>query len=527
MRAFPRSLAVLAVAVLAVAVLAVAVLPVAASAQSGGRALELKDLLGWKSTRSPVLSNDGRYLAFIVAPNEGDAEVVVRSTAAGGKEWRFPAGEPPAPVGGGGPPGGGGATPVNAALSISGNSRWVAYLVYPKAADAKRQRRDRRPIVPTLEVRPLGDDSNKKTEFDRVRSYRFAGERSDWIAVHHASPDAAQGGAGAAAAPAPQGGTTLEVVNLAEGAPTAIGSVGEFAFDASGSWLAWTVDAPGQLGNGVQARELATGILRGLDGRKAIFRRLTWADTGDAVALLRGIADTAAGDTTWTALGWSGVAGKGQRAVTIDSGTAGLAKGIVLSGERAPKWNDAQGVLMVGLRAARAAKSREPLGPISGPSAPAPGAGNAGITTAAANDEDTPSLVLWHWKDPRLQSQQQVQEGADKSFSVLAAYHVADRTLVPLSDTTMRTVTVAPAERWAVGFDDTKYATRASMDGYAFRDLYAIDVKSGARTLIARKVRNHSGGGANTTFHGTARATPGTTTAGGTRTSSRRAAHAT
>ena len=57
---------------------------------SAGRQLTLNDLLTWKGIRSPALSNDGRWFAYILAPNEGDAEVVVRATAAGAKELRFP-----------------------------------------------------------------------------------------------------------------------------------------------------------------------------------------------------------------------------------------------------------------------------------------------------------------------------------------------------------------------------------------------------------------------------------------------------
>ena len=40
------------------------------------------------------LSNDGRWFAYQHAPNEGDAEVVLRSMQ-DGKETRIPIGEPP------------------------------------------------------------------------------------------------------------------------------------------------------------------------------------------------------------------------------------------------------------------------------------------------------------------------------------------------------------------------------------------------------------------------------------------------
>ncbi|MBX9927733.1 MAG: prolyl oligopeptidase family serine peptidase [Gemmatimonadaceae bacterium] len=465
------------------ALAATACLLVAPLAAQAPRQLELKDLLGWKSVRSTVLSNDGKWIAFVTAPNEGDAQVTFRGTTAAATPQSAEIGELPAPAGGFG-----GGTPT---VTIAGNSRWVAYLVYPKATEAKRLRRDRRPVVPKLVVQQLGGAA--KFEFERVRAYRFAGDRSDWLAVQHAAPDAPAGGA----APAATTGSTLELINLNEGIPSTIAAVGEFAFDASGSWIAWTVDAPGAVGNGAQLRELSTGATRALVGEKAIFRRLTWADTGDALALLRGVADTAVGDTAWTVHGWAGVSGRAARAVRVDKGAKAVRSGLVVSGDRAPKWNDAQSLVLFGLRAARPPKPREQLVPVTGASAPAPGAGNAGITSAAPNDEDTPSLVLWHWKDPRLQSTQQVQENADKSASYLAAFHLSDSAVVQLGDEKLSTVLVAPKERWAVATDDSPYATRASMDGFQFRDVYAIDVRTGARRTIGTKVRNYGFGAGN------------------------------
>ena len=79
---------------------------------SAGRQLTLNDLLTWKGIRSPALSNDGKWFAYTIAPNEGDADVVIRPTAAGGKEWRFPVGDA---TGGGGRGGAGG-------VGMSGNN---------------------------------------------------------------------------------------------------------------------------------------------------------------------------------------------------------------------------------------------------------------------------------------------------------------------------------------------------------------------------------------------------------------------
>lgn len=455
----------------------------AAAASAAKRALSLEDLLSWKGIRNPTLSNDGRWMAYVLAPNEGDAEFVVRSTAAGAAETRVAIGEPPSGFGGA------------AGVAVSGNNRWVAYTIYPKAEDARKARRDRRPLVTKVGVIELA--TGTKREFDRVRSFRFAGDRSNLLALQLMPPDA-PAGAGGGAAPAAGGaanGSVVTLIDLAGGTPITLVGVGEFAFDAAGQFLAYTVDQRDQLGNGVQLREIATGVVRALDADKAQYRRLTWADSGDALAVLRSVADSATKDTLTTVLGWSRLGSRTPVAVTINERSAGVTGGLVVSADRAPKWSDAQGTLYFGLREPRPAAPPSTAPPVgAGANAPAPGAGAGGQVAPARQDEETPSLILWHWKDPRLQSAQQVQESQDKSFSYLAAWHVASPKVVKLADDAVRTVTIARNDRFGLGADFTPYERQASVDGRTLRDLYAIDAITGARTLIAKELQNPGGG---------------------------------
>jgi acetyl esterase/lipase len=273
-------------------------------------------------------------------------------------------------------------------------------------------------------------------------------------------------------------------------------SIGEFAFDESGQYLAYTIDQRDMLGNGVQVRELATGVVRALDGDKALYRKLTWADSGDALAVIRSVADSASKDTLSTILGWSHVASKTPTLVAISEKSAGVTGNAVISADRAPKWSDAQTVLYFGLREPRPAPPALTGAPIAGgPGFPAPGAGAGGQVAPARQDDETPSLILWHWKDPRLQSTQAVQESADKSFSWMAAWHVASPKVVQLTDDNLRTIGMGYGDHYAIGVDFAPYERRASVDGRQLRDLYAIDVTTGARTIIARALQNPGGGG--------------------------------
>ncbi|MDZ7631994.1 MAG: prolyl oligopeptidase family serine peptidase [Gemmatimonadaceae bacterium] len=443
------------------------------------RPLTMEDLLSWKGIRVPTLSNDGRWMAYVLAPNEGDAEFVVRGTAAGANDTRIAIGEPPA------------GAAAAAAIAISGNNRWAAYTIYPKAEDAKKARRDRKTLPTKVGIIELATGTRR--EFDRVRSFRFAGDRSNLIALQLLPPEAP---AAAAGAPAAAGGATVMLVDLTGGAPITLAAVGEYSFDEAGQYLAYTIDQRDMLGNGVQVRDLASGVVRALDGEKAMYRRLTWADSGDALAVVRSVADSASKDTLSTILGWTHLSMRTPVRVAIDEKSAGVTRNLVVSADRAPKWNDAQTVLYFGLRELRPAVAPSTGAPLAGGGrAPAPGAGAGGQVAPAKQDDETPSLILWHWKDPRLQSAQQVQETADRAFSYLAAWHLAAPKVVQLSDDNVRTVTVGFGDRWALGADLSPYERQASVDGRQLRDLYAIDVNTGARTIIAKGLQNPGAGG--------------------------------
>ena len=490
-----RAIAALVLAVLGLLVAAPAAAQIAPAAPAAGtkRALTMEDLLSWKGIRNPTLSNDGRWMAYVLAPNEGDAEFVVRSTAAGATETRVAIGEPPAGFFGAG------------GVAISGNSRWVAYTVYPNAEDAKKSRRDRRTLATRIGVIELATGTRR--EFDRVRSFRFAGDRSDVLALQFMPPDAPAGGAaggtaggaagnatGTAAPGSAPNGSVVQIVDLSGGTPLTLVGVGEFAFDAAGQFLAYTLDQRDQLGNGVQLRELATGVVRALDSEKALYRRLVWADTGDALAVLRSVADSATRDTLTTVLGWARLTSRAPTSVTIHERSAGITAGLVVSADRAPKWSDTQGTIYFGLRDPRPAPPASTAAPVgAGANAPAPGAGAGGQIAPARQDEETPSLILWHWKDPRLQSAQQVQEGQDRSFSYLAAWHLSAGKVVKLTDDAVRTATVGSGDRWALGADFTPYERQASVDGRTLRDLYAIDALSGERHVIAKSLQDPGG----------------------------------
>ena len=488
--------------------------PPASMQQSASRRpIELQDIIDWKAIAATTVSNDGQWFAYRLGPGEGDAQVVIRSTRTG-KETTFEIGEPGG--GGGGPAGGGPAAAAGggaASLDFSEDSKWVAFTTYPKRAEAQRLRRQRRPVQNGVTIVNLA--TGEKHEYAKIRRFAFSGDSSTWIALSRypaqttpgggegAGPAAGGGGrGGGGAAPAAGGpsdrprGTDLILRELATGHELSVGNVGDFAFSRDGKMLAWTIDAQDKAGNGIQLRDMDRGTVSVLDSGNAVYERPTWTEKGDALAVLKGTDDRSLRDRRYAVVGFTAVAGNAPQKTVYDPATdKGFPEGMTISGNRAPQWTDNRDAILFGIHiprprdAAAGARDTESGDQREGDDRPAPNSNN----NDAPNTDERVDLVLWHWLDSRLQSQQEVQEGADRSFSYLAEYRVQPKKFIRLADEDVRSVQVGRTERWAIGQDAREYELFGNLDGRRFQDVYVIDMATGARRLALKRVRWFNG----------------------------------
>ena len=477
--------------------------PAAKSQDAAKRPIEIADVIAWKTLGAPALSSDGQWFGYRLAPQEGDAEVVLKQVR-GSRELRFPAGEQPqAEAGGGGRGGAGGAA---AGLAFSEDGAWAAFTSYPTRTAAQRLRRQRRPIQSAVTIVNLAN--GEKQEYPRIRRFAFSGESPAWIALHRFGADAPAGGGGGAApagrgaaaaggagasAPERPRGSDLILRELASGSELNVGNVAEFSFRRDGRLLALSIDAADQAGNGLQLRNMTTGAVTPLDSGKASYERLAWTTKGDALAALKGTEHAGFRDKFYAVVGVTGVDGASQAKVIFDPAKdPAVPKGLSISPNRTPIWTDDLQAIVFGLYEPRpkdvgAAADDEADAPADGPA----GRGDSAQSTAADEKVD---LVLWHYKDPRLQTQQEVQEARDRAFNYVAEYRVASKKFIRLADDAMRDVTVSSKQsRWGFGTDDREYELMGSLDGRRHQDVFAIDLETGARRMIVPHLRYFSG----------------------------------
>ena len=455
------------------------------------RPLELRDALAWKRVASPAVSPDGKWFAHKLTPNEGDSEVVLRRLE-DGQEWRFPAGESAAAMAAG--PMAPGMIPPSE-LVFADNSRWFAFPIAPGFRESQRLKRERQPLQSRVALIDL--ESGKKIEFEKIRRFAFSGEQAGWIALHRygaeppPGPGASPGSGASGGRTAERAtGTDLILHELATGHQFNIGNVADFAFNHSGSWLAWTIDAAEMMGNGIQARNMETGAVLPLDNDRAVYRGLNWTEKGDGLAAVKGFEDKGYSEKLFQLVGVRFTQERLRKLIWNPLEEKTFPAGMTISPNRNPTWTDDLDAILFGIHEVK--KKKPPVAGKDGKEGePPPSAAMANASAPRSSPEEPakPDLVLWHWQDQRLQSQQQVEEPRDRNFSYLASYRVAEERFLRLADERLRTVTPAPHQRYGIGLDTRAHERMGNLDGRRYQDLYRVDLLTGERQLALPKNR--------------------------------------
>ena len=438
------------------------------------KALTFADTAIWRNITAAALSPDGAWFVHRVGAQEGESEVIVKATK-GDKEYKFPAGA------------------AFGQTAFSADSQWLAFTVVPAnrpSATPPPMSAARRPSPKVVLVKLATGD---KSEFEGVRSFAFNGDAATHLAMRKAPSEASAGPTSPIPGPPFPGlltggipigptGTDLIVRELASGTELNLGNVADFAFNKSGVWLAMTIDAAGQLGNGVHLRDMKTGVLFPVDTGKATYQSLSWNEAGDAIALLKGVEDKSVEGKVYSVLGFTEIGPATKKVVYDPKADATFPKGFGITANRSPAWTDDLGGLMFGIseqKKSEEPKKEEPKKDAPPAVAPTPRPAVAG----------KPDLVLWHWQDERLQSEQQVQAGSDKLANFLCVYRVKEKKLIRLADDTVKSVSPAAKHQYAIGRDTKPYQLMSTLDGKRFEDIYVINMETGERKKALTKAR--------------------------------------
>jgi dipeptidyl aminopeptidase/acylaminoacyl peptidase len=440
--------------------------PAPAAEVKAPKVLSLAEYGPWNRITSAAISADGRWMTFAYQPNDGDVTLHVKQLD-GDKVHTIAAG-PPAQQGGGGRGGFGAGAPQGP--QFSDDSRFIGYYVNPpNQREGGRGGRAGAPggQRPGTAGAPGGSRAQRRFELlDLATGVKFtvtnpAGFRfskgGGWLAVRVNRP---------------QGDTTrqggdLVLRELATGATRNVGNVNLYGFDDAGRFLAYTVDAPERLGNGLYLIDLASGATRQLDGDTADYDQLAWSNEGPHLAVLRGHKKKENKQRDNVLLAWTDVGTPRERARVYDpAADAAFPKGLVLSEFASPRWSDDASKVFLGIKQQEA----EP----------------------EESDDPKANVDVWHWRDPEPQSVQIVRLTQLRRATWPAVLHLASMKFIQLGDDSMRTMQPTRNGRWGIGRLDAPYRGEVAWGG-GRADYYRVDLATGERRLIERSLTRTMG----------------------------------
>ena len=446
-----------------------------ATAAQAPRPMTADDQRAWASIGTVVVASDGSWVGWRTTSEARTSAVTVRRADGTGTHHTFDTGDT---TGGGRPPASPSAAPAPAAsdLAFSPDARAVAFQVHPSASETDALRKQRKPVAASVAIVRL--DSGTRVDYPRIARMAAPARGGAWFALLRApaSPSGPASSRGKAS------GTDLILHDVTTGADQVIGNVADFAFDKAGTRLAYVVDAEDRLGNGLYVRHLAHGSTAVVASARATFEKPTWSDDGQGLTALRGDEDKTLTEKRYAVIAARlGTDGRFTTTV-VDGKTSGFPATLVVSGQRAARWRDDGETLVFGLQTPRLKNADD-----RGADARDTDAGADGDGPAA--DPERADLLVWHWKDRRLPTQQQVQSAADRRFSYAAIFHAGPGRVVRLADDQVRDVRVPDRGTHALGVDRAAYELTGSLDGRQYADLVSVDLATGERRALVTRAR--------------------------------------
>ncbi len=469
---------------------------VAVAALAQKRPLTHRDYDSWRSIQSPTLSPDGKFLAYGLFPQAGDGEVVVRNLDTG-QEFRQSAGQKPEPPRPNPllmftdeePP------QVNVKIAFTSDSRFAIFSTFPPKAEVEKARKEKKKAddMPKNGMVIVDLLSGAATRYERIKSFQVPSKAGSVVVFLRQPEKPAKPAAGAAAEaerPAAREkkkeyGSELVVKNFAAGDELPFPDVTEYLVANDGSGFVYAVAAKDETKNGVYAvfadmKEIPTRLIGGagkyvklaFDEKQAELAFVS--DRDDVAARPQPPADASKNGKTQPETPAKFKLYLWKRGTTaaqelVGPTTLGFREGYLISDKANINFSrDGQRILFGCAPPVPPDKEDEP-----------------GASPAAA-DDDKAHADLWHWKDDFIQPMQKVRAQMEKRRTYGAVYHLPEKKLVQLADSTMSEITPSEDGLWALGGDDRAYRPLVEYDT-RYMDSYLVDTRTGARRPLLKK----------------------------------------
>ncbi len=386
---------------------------------------------GWERIASTVMTDDGSIIAYQIAPQEGDAELVVRRLVNSKKnplpqEVRIPRGT---------------------GFTMSPDGTWGYLTIKPEFAKTRKAR------IAKKKPDQMPKDTFAVLNLRTFEIQKFAGSKSystGFDSMHFAAYKYDKG---------------VVVVNPETGAVDSLKHADSFEFNRAGDQLAviYKKDKKDSLSTDkvvlhfLKARRMPEVLSEGMK----FYSSLEFDNQGSQLAFLASNDSTKDGNKHCALMLYKD--GVTEEIVPQDYKSE---KGWTLNENSRPYFSQSGARIFAGIAPFRPAKDTSIV------------------------DFETAKLDIWNWDALATPPQQKVRQQSIMNKTYLSVIDVAAKTVVPLTDSFYDRISLVDGGDgdWALSTDDTPYMISSTWDGNNFSDVDFVSLKDGSRENVFTKL---------------------------------------
>ncbi|MFN2379507.1 MAG: hypothetical protein ABR519_04765, partial [Bacteroidales bacterium] len=226
---------------------------IALNLQAQKKALTVDDYKLFRSVSQAAISDMGGWAGFTYQTPRGDDTLIIKSLTTDRTDT----------------------IPLGTRVQFSDDEKWAAWMISLPFKKQESLKADKKPV--TMAAGLINLETGEKEKYEGVSSVEFT-KGSSLLVINLNKPEGAKGD-----------GKPMVIRDLNSGLVTRYDNVSGSAVNKSGSMVAFTVEAPDSIGNGLFLLETATNTLKPLDTEKSIYSQVAWNEEGTALACLKGV----------------------------------------------------------------------------------------------------------------------------------------------------------------------------------------------------------------------------------------------